>query len=177
MQPPALRDRYAFIGDRRGLGMMQATEFVTDRVASSVNLPFLEAALEYPFGVGMGGGGTSIPYFLKDQILQPVAAENEYVRIMLEEGVLGLGLWISFLGWMATRRSTPDMKPSLGRRLARFVCLAYFAGACLGTGLLTSTPQSLLLLLAAGWACSGLERSTVRDRSTVAGLYERVEAS
>jgi hypothetical protein len=149
------------------------TEFVTDRVASSVNLPFLEAALEYPFGVGMGGGGTSIPYFLRDQILQPVAAENEYARIMLEEGVLGLGLWISFVGWMATRQGTPHMKPSLGRRLARFATLAYFAGACLGTGLLTSVPQSSLFLLAAGWACSGLEYGKVRERSTVAALYER----
>src|SRR5207253_2249379 len=33
-------------------------ESVTQRVSSSLSLPFLEAALEYPFGVGMGGGGT-----------------------------------------------------------------------------------------------------------------------
>jgi len=148
------------------------TEVITDRVASSVNLPFLEAALEYPFGVGMGGGGTSIPYFLSDQILEPVAAENEYVRIMLEEGVLGVFMWIGFVVWIATR-SAGHMNPPLARRLARFMTLVYFAMACLGTGLLASVPQSALLLLAAGWACSRLEYGTVRDRPTVAALYER----
>lgn len=131
-------------------------EYVTDRIASSVNLPLLDAAMEYPFGVGMGGGGTSIPFFLRDQILEPVAAENEYARIMLEQGVLGLGLWITFIGWIATRPTTPYTS-SLGRRLAWFAALGYFATAILGTGLLTSVPQSMLLLLAAGWAASGVD--------------------
>ena len=120
----------------------------------------------------MGGGGTSIPYFLSDQILEPVAAENEYVRIMLEEGVLGVFMWIGFVVWIATR-SAGHMKPPLARRLARFMTLVYFAMACLGTCLLASVPQSALLLLAAGWACSRLEYGTVRDRPTVAALYER----
>jgi hypothetical protein len=155
------------------------TEFVTDRVASSVNLPFLEAALEYPFGVGMGGGGTSIPYFLREQILEPVAAENEYVRIMLEEGVLGLCLWVTFVVWMATRRNTSQVKPQLGRSLARFVTVGYFALACLGTGLLATVPQSALMLIAAGWACSGFEYSTVRReaRAKARDYIEPVEAS
>ena len=46
-----------------------------------------------------------MPYFLKDEILEPVAAENEYIRIMLEEGILGLGLWIVFILWLLTRHS------------------------------------------------------------------------
>jgi hypothetical protein len=37
------------------------------------------------------------------------------------------------------------------------VTVAYFAMACMGTGLLTSAPQSLLLMLAAGWASAGAE--------------------
>jgi hypothetical protein len=137
-------------------------EAVTERVSSSIDLPFLEAALEYPFGVGMGGGGTSIPYFLQDEILEPVAAENEYARIMLEEGVLGLGMWVVFILWIATSGSTTYSKGLLGRRLARFLTVGYFIAACLGTGLLMSVPQSLLLLLGAGWASSGLE-SQVRS--------------
>src|SRR4029077_8514772 len=96
------------------------SEFVSSRISSSINLPVVEAALEYPFGVGIGGGGTSIPYFLQDEILQDVLAENEYVRIMLEEGVLGLAMWISFIVWMATRRRNAIGQPSLGRRLGRF---------------------------------------------------------
>lgn len=133
------------------------TESITNRVSASVDLPFLEAALEYPFGVGMGGGGTSIPYFLQDEILEPVAAENEYVRIMLEEGVLGLAMWVAFVVWIATRRSARGMQPSLGCSLSRFVTIGYFVMASLGTGLLTSVPQSLLWLLAAGWGCAGIE--------------------
>jgi hypothetical protein len=133
------------------------TDSITERVSSSINLPFVEAALEYPFGVGIGGGGTNIPYFLRDQILQPVAAENDYVRIFLEEGLLGLGLWLMFIAWMITRRFIVHAEPTVGIRLAWFVTVAYFAMACMGTGLLTSAPQSLLLMLAAGWASAGAE--------------------
>lgn len=133
------------------------TELLAERLSGSVNLPFLEAALEYPFGVGIGGGGTSIPYFLQDEILQPVAAENEYARIMLEEGVLGLVMWVGFVVWIATRRSDPRMQPSLGRSASRFLTVGYFFMACLGTGLLTTVPQSLLLMLCAGWACAGID--------------------
>jgi hypothetical protein len=139
------------------------TESITERVSASINLPFVEAALEYPFGVGMGGGGTNIPYFLRDQILEPVAAENEYVRIMLEEGLIGLGMWVVFIGWMATRRSTVPIEATLGGRLAWFVTVTYFGMACMGTGLLTSAPQSLLLLMAAGWCSSGVEFREVRS--------------
>jgi hypothetical protein len=136
-------------------------ESVASRVSSSINLPFVQAALEYPFGVGMGGGGTSIPYFLQDEILEPVAAENEYARIMLEEGVLGLVMWIAFIAWIATRRGPPHIKPSFGRRMARFLTVGYFGMACLGTGLLMSVPQTLLLLLCAGWAAGGMDQESV----------------
>jgi len=129
--------------------------FVSTRITASINLPVVEAALEYPFGVGIGGGGTSIPYFLQDQILEPVAAENEYVRIMLEEGVLGLGMWIVFILWLLTRQSAMPLQVGPGRKLARFATLSYFAFACLGTGMLTSVPHSALMLVAAGWAAEG----------------------
>ena len=131
------------------------SEFVSARLSGSLNLPVLEAALEYPFGVGIGGGGTSIPYFLQDEILEPVAAENEYIRIMLEEGVLGLILWIVFIIWMLTRQSAMHLKVAPGRKLARFIALTYFAMACLGTGMMTSVPSSALMLAAAGWAAEG----------------------
>jgi hypothetical protein len=131
------------------------SDFLSARISSSINLPIVEAALEYPFGVGIGGGGTSIPYFLQDEILEPVAAENEYVRIMLEEGILGLVLWIAFIIWLLTRQSAMDVKVAPGRKLARFEALIYFAMACLGTGMLTSVPQTSLMLALAGWAAEG----------------------
>ena len=130
-------------------------DFVTKRVEASIDLPVFEAALEYPFGVGIGGGGTSIPYFLQDEILEPVAAENEYVRIMLEEGVIGLVLWITFILWLLSRQSAMGIKVAPGRKLACVVSMSYFALACLGTGMLTSVPQTSLMLLGAGWAAVG----------------------
>jgi hypothetical protein len=131
------------------------SEFIASRISSSLDFPVVEAALEYPFGVGLGGGGTSIPYFLQNQIVQPVVAENEYVRIMREEGVLGVVLWIAFIIWLLTRQSAMDLQVAPGRKLARFVSMVYFAMACLGTGMLTSVPHSSLMLAAAGWAAEG----------------------
>ncbi|TLZ55974.1 MAG: aminotransferase class III-fold pyridoxal phosphate-dependent enzyme, partial [Methanobacteriota archaeon] len=40
-----MKDRYEFIGDRRGLGMMQATEFVTDRRSKKAD-PKIRDAIE-----------------------------------------------------------------------------------------------------------------------------------
>ena len=40
------------------------TEYVKQRVGWSVNESFLDMALDYPMGNGLGGGGTSVPYFL-----------------------------------------------------------------------------------------------------------------
>jgi hypothetical protein len=76
---------------------------------------------------------------------------------MLEEGVLGLGMWVLFIGWLTTRRFIVPVKSTVGGRLAWFVTTVYFLMACLGIGLLTSAPQSFLLVLAAGWASSGVE--------------------
>ncbi|TLZ92745.1 MAG: aminotransferase class III-fold pyridoxal phosphate-dependent enzyme, partial [Methanobacteriota archaeon] len=40
-----MKDRYEFIGDRRGLGLMQATEFVTDRTSKKAD-PKIRDAIE-----------------------------------------------------------------------------------------------------------------------------------
>jgi 4-aminobutyrate aminotransferase len=40
-----MKGRFEFIGDRRGLGLMQATEFVTDRKSNKPN-PKLRDAIE-----------------------------------------------------------------------------------------------------------------------------------
>ena len=55
-------------------------------------------------GNGLGGGGTSMPYFLESQVRHPVQIENEYGRIMLEEGLPGLALWLGLILWTVTRR-------------------------------------------------------------------------
>lgn len=131
---------------------LQDTDMVSERIAGSVNMNFFELAAQYPFGNGLGGGGTSIPYFLKDHIENPVGMENEYARIMLEQGIPGLVLWIAFIVWLLTRYSTTSFEPRyLSRRLAWVACAAYFTTGLIGTGIFTTVPQTCLFLLSVGW--------------------------
>lgn len=127
-------------------------EVIVTRLSSSVNMGFMDAAAQYPLGNGLGGGGTSVPYFLRDRIYKPISLENEYARIMLEQGIIGLFFWVTFIGWLLTRHFDARRDPwRIGRRLAWCTCAAYFSVGVIGTGLLTSIPQTSLFLLLAGW--------------------------
>jgi hypothetical protein len=128
------------------------TKYLKTRISGSVNDTILNLMVEYPMGNGLGGGGTSMPYFLESQVQNPVRVENEYGRILLEQGIPGLLLWLSFAGWILTR-PTPRLNWnwSLGKWLARVAFAFSFATAPLGTGLLTAIPGTATLLLFAGW--------------------------
>lgn len=144
---------------------LQDSEMVSSRVAGSVNTTFFELLLEYPFGNGLGGGGTSIPYFLEDRIHNRVVLENEYARIVLEQTVIGLGLWIAFIGWFMFRRFTRSASHwGLGQQLGWIACVAYFGTGMIGTGLLTSIPQTVLMLFCMGWVSA--------DRTVPVVIYE-----
>lgn len=130
---------------------LQDTEMVSKRLKGSVNMSFVEVAGEYPFGNGLGGGGTSLPYFLQDRVENPVMIENEYARIMLEQGIIGLLLWIAFILWVLTRRNDKHDSWQFGWRLAWTLSAVFFAIAITGTGLLTAIPQTSLFLLTVGW--------------------------
>jgi hypothetical protein len=131
------------------------TEAVAERISGSVNMNFVDIVVDYPLGNGLGGGGTSIPYFLHDRVRYPVLLENEYARIVLEEGLLGLGLWLVFLTWAFSRgRIEENSGWRLGQRLAWTGALSYFAAGLIGIGLLTSIPQTCLLLMNIGWVAS-----------------------
>jgi hypothetical protein len=131
---------------------LRNTDSVVERISWSVNMNFFEIGAQYPFGNGLGGGGTSIPYFLQGRIINPVMMENEYARIMLEQGILGLMIWIAFILWLIIRRDrNPNDSWYLGRRLAWVASAAFFVTGLIGTGLLTSIPQSTLFLLLVGW--------------------------
>jgi hypothetical protein len=131
---------------------LQDPEFLAERLAGSVNLSFLELVRQYPLGNGLGGGGTSVPYFLQDRIRNAVIMENEYARILLELGVPGLVMWTLFIGWVFTRRHVrrEDMF-YFGRRLAYVACICSFGTGLIGVGLFTSVPTTALLLLLTGW--------------------------
>jgi hypothetical protein len=106
----------------------------------------------YPLGNGLGGGGTSVPYFLQDRIRNVVVMENEYARILLELGIPGLLMWVLFIGWVFTRgqTKTADMF-YFGRRLAYVAVACTFATGLIGTGMLTSVPSTAIVLLLTGW--------------------------
>ena len=131
------------------------TTYLSERVAGSVNRGFFDLLVRYPFGNGLGGGGTSLPYFLRDRLQDPVIMENEYARILLEQGCIGLCLWIVFIAWVASRRfSATSQEWGLGESLAWVTGMVYFGTGLIGLGLFTSIPQSCLFMLSLGWVCS-----------------------
>jgi len=145
---------YGVGGDERlqRFRSLQDSEFIAERIGNSVNLSFIELIREYPLGNGLGGGGTSVPYFLQDRIRNVVVMENEYARILLELGIPGLCMWVVFVAWVFTRRQIKreDMF-YFGRRLAYVACACVFATGLIGTGLFTSVPSTAILLLLTGW--------------------------
>jgi hypothetical protein len=160
------------------------TDMVSERVAGSVNQTFWEILIDYPFGNGMGGGGTSMPYFLMNQVQKPVGLESEYSRILVEQGIIGLLFWIAFIAWFLSRRTAFVPGPWVaGRRLAWVACVCYFVTGMLGTGMLTSIPQTLLLALSLGWAAAppasefAIRRDMLPDRRSfsraIAPLYAK----
>ena len=101
----------------------------------------------------LGGGGTSLPYFLEARVVGPVYMENEYARIVAEEGIPGLALWVGFLAWALSRRIARRREESwpVGRQLAWFTDAAFFASGVLGMGLFSAIPGAALMLLFIGW--------------------------
>lgn len=109
---------------------------------------FEEAIQGSPWvGWGIGAGNAIIP---PDgpiaQLLRTWAAHNEYLRLQVEGGRLGLGLLIvMFCVWVWQRTR---LLPTAERRIMRLVFLA-FAGHAFTDNLLISTPACVLLTLAA----------------------------
>jgi hypothetical protein len=144
------------------------TTAVGDRIAGSVNRGFFELLVQYPMGNGLGGGGSSIPYFLEGQVKNPIGLENQYSAILCEQGIIGLLLWLGFLGWYLTRapdafRNGPWVN---SRRLAWCLNVFCFGTAFIGTGLLTSIPGTVVLLLEMGWTAVPLLRDNALPESS-----------
>lgn len=131
---------------------LQNTDYIAFRIQSSVNVTLLQAVQQFPFGNGLGGGGTSIPYFLADRVDHPIAVESEIGRIQLETGLIGMTAWVFFVFWIFTRPGPRNGDPwLLGHRLAWFSCLALFAVGFIGIGLFTAIPATVQFLMLLGW--------------------------
>ena len=125
---------------------------VVTRIGWSVNSSFVDVLVNYPMGNGLGGGGTSIPYFLQERLRNRVGIENEYGRILLEQGVLGLIIWLGFIVWLLVSAWPGRVRQQYLGRLLLWCAVGFsFAGAPLGTGLLTAIPQTVILMVAGGW--------------------------
>ncbi|MBA2305264.1 MAG: hypothetical protein H0W08_21905 [Acidobacteria bacterium] len=127
------------------------TAFIAERWTGSVNEGFFDALRTYPLGNGLAGGGTSVPYFLRGN-QSPLAMENEYARIGIEQGLPGLTLWVIFLAWVFLRWPARDKDGwALGRFLGWVACAVFFFTGLTGVGLLSSVPQTGLMLITIGW--------------------------
>lgn len=131
------------------------TDYIGDRIHGSVNRGFFDILENYPLGNGLGGGGTSIPYFLSGRVRNPIAMESEYARILAELGMVGFLLWVAFIGWFIVGSAAFARTPlSLSRRVAWVSCICYFVTGMIGLGMLTAIPQTASMLLAVGWVAA-----------------------
>jgi hypothetical protein len=137
------------------ISTLSDSSYVSTRIVGSVNSNLLELLFDHPLGNGLGGGGTSLPSFLKNRVRNLVIMEDEYARILLEQTVIGLCIWIAFLIWFLARRISPMARLwDLSTELSWVAATAYFGTGLLGIGLLSAIPQTMLLMLCAGSATS-----------------------
>jgi len=141
---------------------LRETDYVKSRFHESVNDTFWSLLKRYPMGNGLASGGTSIPFFLQSLAKNNTPMENEFARILMEQGIIGLALTISFLLWFATRgapSSGPAVRQSVdwrgGRKIARACSLFLLSTGLIGIGIFVSVPQSALLFLCVGWVIAG----------------------
>jgi hypothetical protein len=126
-------------------------DYIQQRVGMSVNESFFNALVEYPMGNGLGGGGTSMPFFLQGMVQNPVGIENEYGRLLLEQGIPGLAIWIAFLFWVIlSPLPRRDDGWLLLLKLLRVYLPLSFLLATTGTGFLTAIPGTALILVFVG---------------------------
>jgi hypothetical protein len=132
---------------------MEDSNMVSERVKGSANESLLELIADYPGGAGMGSSvGTSVPFFLADRAPKAIGLENEYCRILIDQGWVGLSLWLAFLIWLF--RYPPPVRFrarwGLGVVLMHSLTLTNWATAFIGTGTLAAIPMSVLLLAQMG---------------------------
>jgi len=142
------------------------SEAVEERISGSVNRGFFEILLEYPLGNGLGGGGTSIPYFLQGQVRNPIGMENEYARILAEQGIVGLVLWLGFIGWFLSRCKTVFAKGpwAASRRMIWGVSITGLITGMIGTGMLTAIPETAVMLLGIGFIATPMTSEAAESR-------------
>jgi hypothetical protein len=155
------------------------TDAVSERIAGSVNRGFWEILADHPMGNGLGGGGSSMPYFLVGEVRNPIGLENEYSRILAEQGIFGLLFWLGFLVWYITRARIAFARGAWDTSRRTGFCIATFSfcTAWIGIGLLSAIPATSLLLLIMGWTAAPRApepRAMPGPRTVPASRYQTV---
>jgi hypothetical protein len=78
--------------------------------------------------------------------------ENEYCRILIDQGLVGLGLWLAFLLWLLHRPPPVRLREPWGAGVVLMysVVVVTWLIAFIGAGTLSSIPASVLLLTQMG---------------------------
>jgi hypothetical protein len=153
---------------------LEDTGYIAERVSWSVNTSLVDVITQYPLGNGLGSAaGTSIPFFLMDLARPQYGLENEFARIAMEQGIIGLLLWLLFLGWLFTRLPPRRREGSLmAERMMWATVLVMWGTADIGTGMLSSIPGTAFLLLWMGVVVGTRRPMPVRQARTVAPAPE-----
>jgi hypothetical protein len=128
------------------------SEMIRSRISMSVNMSFFEILSAYPLGAGLASAaGTSIPYFLLGSDMRgQIGLESEYAHVLVEQGLIGLALWISFIVYSTLRGNRArECSPTSNAYMQSLVAVAWATGL-IGVGLLSSIPGTALLLAAMG---------------------------
>ncbi len=127
-------------------------EKIVGRAHGSMNEGVVSIMLDYPLGAGLGAGAPSIPYFLAGRAPPPVPVENEYARLVVDMGWIGLALWLAFLAWLYHRKLHRSSEPAMywTALFGHGVTLTAWSTGLIGTGILTSIPGTALLMLQMG---------------------------
>lgn len=135
--------------------------------------PLFEAAADGApwFGWGIGAGNLVVsPGSEVAKLLKTWAAHNEYLRIRVEGGWIGLGLLVGlFVAWVTIR--TRDLVAS-DRWILRFA-FAAFAALAVTDNVLISTPACVLMTFAAAVLDSGTRAPDIPDTGDEDGSPRR----
>ncbi len=136
-------------------------ELVSERVAGSVNMNFWDILSDYPMGKGLGSAfGTSVPTFLAEYARPPVGIESEYGRLLLEEGLPGLLLWVFFVGSLLGSSAATIRRRGTRAVGMWLVCALTWASGLIGAGLLAAIPATMLVMLYFGEIGKGRHAAT-----------------
>ena len=132
---------------------LQDLSRVQERVSLSLNSSFFDILMDYPMGNGMGAGGTSLPYFVQPLLSGVIVLENEYARILLEQGMPGFLAFLAFAIWFFLKSSTFDKSDKYTKSMVWAFAIGTFSTAWIGIGMMTTVPTTVVLLLGVGYYC------------------------